>query len=81
MELNLYTFLSLQKNSKDLALTLDNARKLMLMGISKDLGKCRGLKKSDNRPCTNFVNRYKMFGSFNLHLVSLTLGTQGRERL
>lgn len=46
-----------EKNSKDLALTLDNARKLMLMGISKDLGKCRGLKKSDNRPCTNFVNR------------------------
>ncbi|XP_022806927.1 protein MCM10 homolog [Stylophora pistillata] len=46
-----------EKNSKDLALTLDNAKKLMLMGISKDLGKCKGVKKSDNRPCTNFVNR------------------------
>lgn len=49
---------SFQKNSKDLALTLDNAKKLMLMGISKDLGKCREVRKSDNRPCGNFVNRY-----------------------
>ena len=28
------------------------------MGIAKDLGKCKGVRKSDNRPCTNFVNRY-----------------------
>ncbi|XP_068758525.1 protein MCM10 homolog [Montipora capricornis] len=46
-----------EKNSKDLALTLDNAKKLMLMGISKDLGKCKGLRKSDNHPCGNYVNR------------------------
>ncbi|KAJ7351122.1 minichromosome maintenance- protein [Desmophyllum pertusum] len=32
-------------------------KKLMLMGISKDLGKCKGTRKSDNRPCSNFVNR------------------------
>jgi len=46
-----------EKYSQDLALTLDNPKKLMLMGIAKDLGKCKGVRKSDNRPCTNFVNR------------------------
>lgn len=51
-----------EKNSKDLALTLDNAKKLMLMGISKDLGKCREVRKSDGRPCGNFVN--KQHGEF-----------------
>ena len=56
----------LQKNSHDLALTLDNAKKLMMMGISKDLGKCKDVRRSDNRPCGNFVNRYKL----NLTLVS-----------
>ncbi|XP_067025382.1 protein MCM10 homolog isoform X2 [Acropora muricata] len=46
-----------EKNSKDLALTLDNHKKLMLMGISKDFGKCKGLRKSDNHPCGNYINR------------------------
>jgi len=46
-----------EKYSQDLALTLDNPKKLMLMGIAKDLGKCKGVRKSDNRPCSNFVNR------------------------
>ena len=53
-------FVFLQKNSHDLALTLDNAKKLMMMGISKDLGKCKDVRRSDNRPCGNFVNRYKL---------------------
>ena len=30
------------------------------MGIAKDLGKCKGVRKSDNRPCSNFVNRYSI---------------------
>ncbi|KAM7439404.1 minichromosome maintenance-related protein [Porites harrisoni] len=46
-----------EKNSHDLALTLDNAKKLMMMGISKDLGKCKDVRRSDNRSCGNFVNR------------------------
>jgi len=46
-----------EKNSQDLALTLDNAKKLMLMGISKDFGRCKGVRRSDNHPCGNFVNR------------------------
>ena len=53
-----FSFHFFQKYSQDLGLTLDNPKKLMLMGISKDLGKCKGVRKSDNRPCSNFVNRY-----------------------
>ena len=61
-----FVFFFSQKNSHDLALTLDNAKKLMMMGISKDLGKCKDVRRSDNRPCGNFVNRYKL----SLSLVS-----------
>ena len=41
-----------------MALTLDNPKKLMVMGVSKDFGRCKGIKKKDGNPCSNIVNRY-----------------------
>ena len=48
-----------QKYSQDLALNLDNPRKLMVLGISKDFGHCKGLKRKDGQPCSNIVNRWE----------------------
>ncbi|XP_048576356.1 protein MCM10 homolog isoform X2 [Nematostella vectensis] len=45
-----------EKNSQDVALSLDNPKKLMLMGISKDLGHCKGITRKE-KPCTSIVNR------------------------
>ena len=42
------------------------------MGIAKDLGKCKGVRKSDSHPCSNFVNRYKfMVMSWILNLLNV----------
>ncbi|KAL9960807.1 hypothetical protein ACROYT_G034310 [Oculina patagonica] len=68
-----------EKFSQDLALTLDNPKKLMLMGISKDLGKCKGVKKSDNRPCTNFVNR--QHGEFCEYHVQVAYKSMRAQRM
>lgn len=38
-----------------MALSVDNAQKVMIFGASKDLGVCRS-KKKDGEPCTAFVN-------------------------
>ncbi|XP_019634204.1 PREDICTED: protein MCM10 homolog [Branchiostoma belcheri] len=44
------------KGDTDVALTVDNPLKVMVMGRSKDLGYCKATKKAGGQ-CENFVNR------------------------
>jgi minichromosome maintenance protein 10 len=47
-----------QKQSSDVALSLDNPKKLMMIGMSQDFGVCQSARKSDGKRCSNFVNKY-----------------------
>ncbi|ESN90222.1 hypothetical protein HELRODRAFT_182719 [Helobdella robusta] len=44
------------KNFNDISLTVDNAKKILPLGQSKDFGICKGLTKAGNT-CTNFINK------------------------
>ncbi|XP_046839836.1 protein MCM10 homolog [Xenia sp. Carnegie-2017] len=48
---------SREKKSSDVALTLDNPKKIMLLGISQDFGVCKSSRKSDGKRCSNFINK------------------------
>lgn len=41
--------------SKKAVLSVDNAQRVMILGISKDMGKCKSLKKN-GEPCSSIVN-------------------------
>lgn len=46
------------ENLNEAALSVDNAQRLMILGISKDMGICKSRKKNGD-PCTAVVNLYK----------------------
>ena len=48
---------TLQDSWNQLSITIDNPKKLMEIGISRDLGVCKGVRKSDNKPCCMFINK------------------------
>ncbi|XP_060557335.1 protein MCM10 homolog [Ruditapes philippinarum] len=50
-----------EKNQAELAITINHPQQLLMMGISKDLGRCRGTTKAGS-PCSSFIN--KMQGEF-----------------
>ncbi|XP_031562040.1 protein MCM10 homolog [Actinia tenebrosa] len=67
-----------EKQSQELALTLDNPKKLMMMGISRDFGHCLALTKKDGKSCTNIVN--KQYGEFcEYHITSAYKKVQSRR--
>ncbi|XP_069141681.1 protein MCM10 homolog [Argopecten irradians] len=45
-----------EKVQKDVAFTVNHPQQLLVMGLSKDLGRCTGISKA-GKPCTNFVNK------------------------
>ncbi|XP_028398003.1 protein MCM10 homolog [Dendronephthya gigantea] len=46
-----------EKQSSQLAFSLDNPKKLMMIGMSQDFGVCQSSRKSDGKRCSNFVNK------------------------
>ncbi|XP_063971873.1 protein MCM10 homolog [Diachasmimorpha longicaudata] len=45
------------RNDKaEATLSIDNAQKIMILGHSRDLGRCKSVKKSGD-PCTNVINK------------------------
>lgn len=45
-----------EKVQSDFAVTINHPQQLLLMGISKDLGRCRATTKS-GQPCASFINK------------------------
>ncbi|KAJ8301914.1 hypothetical protein KUTeg_020901 [Tegillarca granosa] len=45
-----------EKVQQDLAFTVNHPQQILIMGYSKDLGKCAGVSRAGNS-CTNFINR------------------------
>ncbi|KAK3739742.1 hypothetical protein QZH41_003574 [Actinostola sp. cb2023] len=67
-----------EKYSQELALSLDNPRKLMLVGTSRDFGHCLGHTRKDGKPCSNIVN--KQHGEFcEYHVNSAYKKVQSRR--
>ncbi|XP_065673632.1 protein MCM10 homolog isoform X2 [Hydra vulgaris] len=46
-----------QEKGQEVSISLDNPKKLMEIGIAKDLGTCKGIRKSDGKQCVMHVNR------------------------
>ena len=47
----------------DMSLTVDNAKKILPLGMSKDLGTCKGRTKIGNT-CNNFINVFVSHSDF-----------------
>ncbi|XP_015110016.1 protein MCM10 homolog [Diachasma alloeum] len=45
-----------RSDKAEATLSVDNAQKIMILGNSRDLGRCKSVKKSGD-PCTNIVNK------------------------
>ncbi|XP_052282669.1 protein MCM10 homolog isoform X2 [Dreissena polymorpha] len=45
-----------EKNQSEVAITINHPQQLLLMGVSKDLGRCRATTKS-GQPCSSFINK------------------------
>lgn len=41
---------------QELSISLDNPKKLMEIGLAKELGVCKGIRKNDGKSCSMFVN-------------------------
>ncbi|XP_053376741.1 protein MCM10 homolog [Mercenaria mercenaria] len=45
-----------RENQAEIAITINHPQQLLMMGISKDLGRCRGTTKA-GQPCSSFINK------------------------
>lgn len=52
-----FEFLFTQEAYQQLSITIDNPKKLMEIGTSRDLGVCKGIRKKDGRHCTMYINK------------------------
>ncbi|CAB4034735.1 MCM10 homolog, partial [Paramuricea clavata] len=46
-----------ERQSSVVAFSLDNPKKLMMIGMSQDFGICHSGRKSDGKRCSNFINK------------------------